>query len=371
VQAAEAAAPPGLPNLGNSCYMGAVLQCLLNLPGRLGSAIEVFDRISVRRSGEGAVRVCAALSRLAAEYRNHPSPASKREPLSGEADGALATLKEALGGLDTKYALCEQQDAYEFLGCVLEALDDGLAELLRRYAKRVPPEGVVKSIFGVATYSLRKCLQCSNTVEADRRTEVALGLPLISPAAQFDASRRLAEELVPVSLLDLLREAVRPEILEDYECGNCQVLAQEGFRYNKRSRLAQRSGLLSGAGEVLVIALYRFLNIADAEGNFGAVKLRRPVSIPTTLRLAVGSYSLCSIVSHSGEELSSGHYTAAVRCPADGTWYTCDDAHVDPIRSQKLYDEDAEVTRVRQDADPFILFYHRRGDGKAAAGDRP
>eukprot|EP00972_Heterocapsa_arctica_P105765 15580843-Heterocapsa_arctica.AAC.1 len=89
------------------------------------------------------------------------------------------------------------------------------------------------------------------------------------------------------------------------------------------------------------------------------VKVKRHVACPTVLALETGKYSLFGVVSHLGTSPSAGHYVAAVRSRRDGMWYDCDDETVTPLSSKALYDGRA-VTSVRAEAEPYILFYHRK-----------
>merc|ERR1712032_165816 len=161
------------------------------------------------------------------------------------------------------------------------------------------------------------------------------------------------EESQPVSLQDLMALAQHPEEIEGYDCDGCRRAAEQAGAPHVRSTMSQRANLLSETGEVLVFALYRFLNVIDGQGNFSALKVRRRVEIPTVLSVETGEYRLYGIVSHVGESLTNGHYIAAVRSLRDHQWYDCDDSRVKALCLRNLY-EVSQVTATRSDADPFL-----------------
>jgi len=343
---------PGLANLGNTCFMNAVLQCLLNMPGRLNEACKAFaDLTPLDLSGKG--KLGQRFAELVVEYDSKEDTGVSRD------SDALVNIKATMAALDLMYAGCEQQDAYEFLGRLLDGLDENFGRLLRDVAKQAGPDGgMVRSICGITTYSTRWCHTCLEVFEVDRTTDTTMRLPLISSAAQMDSSLRRKEESDPISLIELLQAVQLPEEIEGYDCDRCRAISSKCGTEFHRSNMSQMAGLIAGTKDVLGIALFRFLNVLDEGGNFSPVKIRRQVKIPTVLSLETGEYRLCGIVSHMGATLSSGHYIAAVRSLRDHQWYDCDDAHVKPLNLRSLY-EVGELTGTRPNADPFMLFYHR------------
>eukprot|EP00928_Gymnodinium_smaydae_P031490 TRINITY_DN23095_c0_g1_i2.p1 TRINITY_DN23095_c0_g1~~TRINITY_DN23095_c0_g1_i2.p1 ORF type:complete len:345 (+),score=67.63 TRINITY_DN23095_c0_g1_i2:147-1181(+) len=335
--------------------MNAVLQCLLNTPGRFIEACTVFaEHGSEGMSGKRLLG--KRFAELATEYGLSDGGSLPRT------SPAMKGLKASMADIDSKYGGCEQQDAYEFLGCLLEGLDENFSSVLKaKLGACSPPcfvDGVVRSICGVQTHSTRYCHGCEKTFDVDHTADTLLRLPLISQAAQYDAEARAQEEARPVALKDLLETSKLPEQIPGYDCDECRKCAEEEQREHERSMITQRAGLISATGDIVMIALYRFLNVLNEDGKFSAVKIKREVAIPTELSLETGEYRLHGVVSHVGNNLTSGHYISAVRSLRDHQWFHCDDSQVTPIHMRNLY-EASEFTATRADATPFILFYHR------------
>lgn len=226
---------------------------------------------------------------------------------------------------------------------------------------------MIRAICGVGMYTTRTCHRCSTRFEVDHVTDTALRLPLLSPEAQFDARLREREEQTPVALQELLEASRRPETIEGYDCDECRRRSALAGAEHSRSTITQHGGVISATRDVVIVVLYRFAQTLDASGSFRPRKVTRKVSFPTELSLETGSYSLFGVVSHLGATLSAGHYVAAVRSRRDDMWYECNDETVKPLSVKALYGG-RPITAVRDGAEPYILFYHRRAD--AAAPER-
>merc|ERR1719203_1015530 len=118
-------------------------------------------------------------------------------------------MKDAMAAIDPKYAGCRQQDAYEFLGCLLDGLEEGIGALFQGSTEGGTPSpqpNVMRAICGITSFTRRECQACSGRFDVDSVTDIALRLPLLSPAAQFDPALREKEEQTPITLQGLLEQ---------------------------------------------------------------------------------------------------------------------------------------------------------------------
>lgn len=344
---------PGLANLGNTCFMNATLQCVLNTPAWLAEACRSFQKPELEGNGvSGRLVLGRGFADLLQTYNSTQSQALSRT------NSSLKNMKSAIATLDDRYAGCKQQDAYEFLGCLLEGLEENFQRLYHHGEARAgnsPTAGIIRAICGVETHASRTCHGCKSCFKVDRVTDTALRLPLISPEAQMDKAVRETEEKKPISVEELLAAAQQPETIDGYDCDVCHASAKRGGTDHVRTSMTQQAGVISSTGDILVIVLYRFCHTLDD----GPTKVRRQVACPTRLSLESGEYQLFGCVSHVGANLSSGHYIAAVRSHRDDMWYECDDETVKPLNINSLY-AGKPVSSMRTGSDPYILFYHRQ-----------
>jgi ubiquitin carboxyl-terminal hydrolase 8 len=363
---------PGLPNLGNTCFMNAVLQCLLNTPGQFLETLTAF--VAPRPEGlTHKALLGSCFAKLVEEYGSKDTSPSSSWSFFESGKGALCrdstalkSLKAAMSEIDPRYGGCQQQDAYEFLGTLLEGLDENLGALFSaQFMQTVSPnDSTIRSVCGVESYATRWCHGCGELFTVDRNVDTAIRVPLLSAEAQMDEAKRRKEETEPISLQELFGNMQAPEDIDGYDCDRCRECAAEGDQPHVRSfgKCSQRCGLISDTKDILQVALYRFLNVIDKNGRFSAIKVKRQVKIPTVMSLPTGEYRLYGVVSHVGESLTHGHYIAAVRSLRDHQWYDCDDTTVKPICMRNLYTV-SEISSTRPNAEPFILFYHRfQGD---------
>eukprot|EP00933_Yihiella_yeosuensis_P044194 TRINITY_DN39288_c0_g1_i2.p1 TRINITY_DN39288_c0_g1~~TRINITY_DN39288_c0_g1_i2.p1 ORF type:complete len:601 (-),score=126.51 TRINITY_DN39288_c0_g1_i2:267-2069(-) len=345
---------PGLANLGNTCFMNSVLQCLLNTPGWLAEACRTFkepDFEDEKLTGRAILGRCFA--ELVSEYNTTQGTSLART------NQQLKSMKAAIASIDKQYAGCEQQDAYEFLGCLLEGLEENFKALYHRGEnEKQITAGVIRAVCGVGSHTKRTCHACSKCFEVDHVTDTAVRLPLISMEAQMDEAVRTKETESPVSLVELLEMMRKPEDIEGYDCDSCGEIAKAKEIEHARSKVTQHAGIISRTSDVLTVVLNRCCQAFDAAGNFKPTKVKRQVNFESSLKLETGEYQLFGVVSHLGSSLTSGHYIAAVKSLRDEMWYECDDERVKPLNLKALYDG-RPISSLRTGAEPYILFYQR------------
>ncbi|KAJ7948873.1 Ubiquitin carboxyl-terminal hydrolase [Quillaja saponaria] len=314
--------PLGLRNLGNSCYLNSVLQCLTYTPP--------LANFCLRNQHSS---LCDSTS----EERKQDCPfciLEKRIVRSLRADlnlDAPAKIQSCLRIFAEHFRCGRQEDAHEFLRYVIDACHNTcirLKKLRRKGAESVNGSGgttVVNDIFGGALQSQVKCLSCGN--ESNKVDEI------------MDIS---LDVLHSNSLKEAMQKFFLPEVLDGnnkYKCDNCKKLVA-----------AKKQMSILQAPNVLVIQLKRF------EGMFGS-KIDKAVTFEEILVLSSfmckasqdpqPEYKLFGTIVHSGYSLESGHYYAYIK-DAMGRWYCCNDSFVSLSTLQEVLSEKV-----------YILFFSR------------
>ncbi|CAG9467115.1 unnamed protein product [Pedinophyceae sp. YPF-701] len=322
----------GYYNLGNTCFMNAVLQalahtaplaemCLSSAPLRPGSrpgsaSSDSSNGRSHLRDGKFDV-----IGALRAHVRNALGAAGRRviKP---------AQFAHNLRAISKSFRLGRQEDSHEFLRCLLDQLHEACIRGLRPkpLPQRVQDTTFVSRIFGGRLRSQVKCCDCgyeSNTY--DPCMDISLEIPRAGGVARA------------------LQHFVRGETLD----GDNRYICPK----QKTKVRAVRSLRIDRLPLVLTLHLKRF-----AFGGFGS-KIGRAVEYEDALDMAAYTtgasrtpqwYDLYAVLVHAGSSMNSGHYYSYVKAPG-GQWYCCDDGDVSPVSTAQAMSQRA-----------YILFYRKR-----------
>ncbi|XP_068239056.1 ubiquitin carboxyl-terminal hydrolase 2-like isoform X2 [Palaemon carinicauda] len=332
----------GLRNIGNTCFMNSVTQCLSNTRCLLeylvqdGYSSDINTTISTMKGD-----LVRAFANLLTDMWNEGSDSS-RALNTGPFKSQIQRFAPAFSGY-------QQHDAQEFLRKLLEGLhedvnrvilkpkpitediDDELndnqkaMESWKRYL-RYDDSKIVDMFVG----QLKSCLQCSvcghSSVTFDPFWD--LSLPIPSKSGQ-------------VRLSQCLELFTKEEVLDGDERPTCSKC--------KERRKMTKSFSIQKFPKVLVLHLKRFSPLERWRGKLSCtvefplehLDLSKFASSSTTSPL----YNLIGVANHSGTTYS-GHYTAYCKHPYSGAWHEYNDSRVSSISTGRVCSPEA-----------YVLFY--------------
>ncbi|KAL1537647.1 Ubiquitin carboxyl-terminal hydrolase 25 [Salvia divinorum] len=322
--------PLGLRNLGNTCYLNSVLQCLTYTPPLANFCLRYLHSsvcdFGTGKEKKGDCPFCLLEKRIA------------RSLSSESVSDAPIKINSCLRIYAEHFRSGRQEDAHEFLRYVIDACHNTCLRLKKLQQQQRGRSGtasggdiagagetVIKEIFGGAIQSQVKCLACgAESNKVDEIMDISLDI------------------LHSGSLREALQKFFQPEVLDGnnkYKCDDCKKLVT-----------ARKQMSILEAPNVLVIQLKRFADI------FGS-KIDKPIAFDEVLVLSSylfkGSkdqqpeYNLFGTIVHSGFSPDSGHYYAYIK-DAIGRWYCCNDSYVSVSTLQQVLSEKV-----------YILFFSR------------
>ncbi|XP_026331617.1 ubiquitin carboxyl-terminal hydrolase 8 isoform X2 [Hyposmocoma kahamanoa] len=321
----------GLKNLGNTCYMNSILQCLNNTAVLVQYFCtgQYLEHINRSNSTRGAIaEEVAALIRVL--WGGHYRFISAKD------------FRKELGKHQRAFRGCEQQDSHEFLTILMDWLHLDLQFTIKPQPKEnmgpaerawheytKAKESLILRLFYGQIKSTVRCTVCGKTsVTYDSFSSLSLELPA-------NAAR--------CTLSDCLRLYLTGETIPGWNCPTC-----------KEKRDAVKKLDISRLPPVLVIHFKRFyLDRQDVFSkkmtyiDFPLAELdMRPFSLHVPSNRP---YSLYAVSNHYGST-QSGHYTAACKSSVYGKWYKYDDHAVAEMPPSEVKSSAA-----------YILFYSACG----------
>ncbi|KAM8860508.1 ubiquitin carboxyl-terminal hydrolase 3 [Synchiropus picturatus] len=352
----------GLRNLGNTCFMNAILQSLSNIE-QFSCYFKALPAVALRSGKTAGRRMYHTRSQgdtsvsLVEEFRKTLCSLWQGNQTAFSPDSLFYTIWKIM----PSFRGYQQQDAHEFMRYLLDHLHREL--LHSRNGATAPQEGVrvapadgkccingstsvVTSNFGGILQNEVNCLICGTE---SRKFDPFLDLSLDIPS-QFRQKRSKDQDPGPTcTLRDCLSSFTDLEELDETELYYCHKC--------KKRQKSTKKFWIQELPKVLCLHLKRFhwtaflRNKVDTYVQFPlkGLDMKGYLLEPETPQTRSCLYDLAAIVVHHGSGVGSGHYTAYGS--HEGRWYHFNDSTV------TLTNEDT-VTKAKA----YILFYVERAD---------
>lgn len=319
---------PGLINMGNTCFLNSVLQCLFYTTP-LAEFLLSKEHSKRCRAGRDEFCGLCVLERL-----------MQKVHLQGEQVLRPIELVSRIKAIGKHFRPGRQEDAHEFLRLFIETMQKASLAGSNSETLKLDPRSkettVIHRIFGGY---LQSTVTCSSCRHVSRTFDQFLDLSL-----DVNKSETLQSAFKVFTTPELLSKGNR------YKCEACHRLVE-----------ARKQFTLYKTPEILTIQLKRFsVNPFTGQAN----KLNRSVSFPENLKISEWisdsdsgedcQYRLYGVIVHEGHSCNSGHYHAFVR-NSTNIWYSMNDCSVHQVSLD---------TVLRQRA--YILFYQKQASTEAA-----
>ncbi|CAJ1953284.1 unnamed protein product [Cylindrotheca closterium] len=292
--------PPGIENLGATCYLNTQLQCLAQNPVFLNG---IFSW----RPGNSTHSMNAVISKMQLLLA--------KMVVGGDCKLSTLDFSNALGLQHN-----EQQDPNEFARLLFERMEESF--------QQCDNEGDLKNLLrrifqGTTTYQTI-CMTCGQSSERSENF-MDLNLPIVRQEKTKGNGREMkikdyfGGKMVDTDVQHCLNDYLCAEVLDgdnQYFCSKCSS-KQDANRLLK----------LTALPPVLNVQLSRY--VFDLS-QYVKKKLSDKVLLPTTLSVPKrdGSevcYKLCAVMRHQGTSAYAGHYIAEAMDWVTGQWFEFND----------------------------------------------
>jgi len=347
----------GMHNLGNSCFLNSIIQCLNHIAPLTQYFLEGNYSKEINRKnplGSGG-HVATAYSTLL------------KEVWSGNYSAlAPRLLKQTVASFAPQFRNSFQHDSQEFCQFLMDGLHEDCNRVTNKpYVEELEGFGMKDEVAASETW--RKHLLRHDSIIVDRcqgmhRSHLTcpscgresikfdvfstVSLPVVLGDKEGSSNHVLRVE-------DCIEKFLEGEQLDEMNAWYCQGC--------KKHVCALKMIALWSVPDVLILHLKRFqFENCSVSNNILRSKIDNTVKFPIDnldlRKYVLGPidedappvYNLFGVSEHVGTTATSGHYTATVRNCKDGRWYRYNDAHVGETTG------DAAVT-----GGAYLLFYQR------------
>jgi len=345
----------GMHNLGNSCFLNSIVQCLNHIAPLTQYFLEGNFSKEINRKnplGSGG-HVAMAYATLL------------REVWSGNYSAlAPRLLKQTVASFAPQFRNSFQHDSQEFCQFLMDGIHEDCNRVTNKpYVEELEGFGMKDENAAIETW--RKHLLRHDSIIVDRCQGMHRS-HLTCPSCgresiKFDVFSTVSLPVVPykegsnnvIRVEDCVEKFLEGEQLDEMNAWYCPGC--------KKHVCALKMIALWSVPDVLILHLKRFqFANCSVSNNILRSKIDDTVKFPIDnldlTKYVLGPidddappiYNLFGVSEHVGTTATSGHYTATVRNCKDGRWYRYNDAHVGETTG------DAAVT-----GGAYLLFYQR------------
>ena len=361
----------GMHNLGNSCFLNSIIQCLNHIVPLTqyfleGTYSKEMNRQNPLGSGGHVATAYAALL---------------KEIWSGNYSAlAPRLLKQTVASFAPQFRNSYQHDSQEFCQFLMDGLHEDCNRVTEKpYVEEVEGFGMEDEKAAIETWRKhllrhdsiivdrcqgmhRSHLTCTSCGRESIKFDVfsTVSLPIVLEEKEGESSGNTIMQVE--DCIEKFLEGEQLDELNAWYCHGC-----------KKHVCALKMIALWSVPDILILHLKRFqFENCSVSNNILRSKIDDTVKFPVdSLDLrkyilgpidedAPPVYKLFGVSEHVGHTANSGHYTATVRNCKDERWYRYNDAHVGETTG------DAAVT-----GGAYLLFYQRaRGNAKWAGMEK-
>ncbi|CAN0904850.1 Ubiquitin carboxyl-terminal hydrolase 21 [Linum grandiflorum] len=310
----------GLRNLGNSCFISSILQCLTHTVP-LVMALRTHNHSLPRDSGSDGF--CCVLA-------DHIERALAS---SGEAIGP-GYFYDNLSCISTSFQRDKQEDAHEFLQSLLAKLGGGcLHQNPAEISSSSQADNIVQQLFGGRFLNKLTCCSCGRVSDKYE--------PLIDLSLEIEEVDTLEGALGSFTQVERMETKLT--------CDNCKDIV-----------IMKKQLRLDWTPPVTIFHLKRF------QSKGGSIeKIEKYVQFPLELDLRPYStygqddhqvnvrYQLYGVVVHNGKSPTFGHYRCYIRSSL-GKWHELNDVSVTECGEEFALSQDAYILLYAKEGTPWF-----------------
>ncbi|XP_076169965.1 ubiquitin carboxyl-terminal hydrolase 8 isoform X1 [Ptiloglossa arizonensis] len=326
----------GLKNLGNSCYMNSIIQCLSNTThlAKYFTDNLYADDLNTNDDNSTQGQVVEEVAQvIKALWRGQYKSISPHD------------LKIAVGQYKLQFESYEQQDSHEFLTFLLDWMHNDLkknckAPLEMTVAEEAWDKAMAsqRSIISDLFFGqLRSTITCNYCKQSSTTYETFNSLTTSLPHSNR------------CTLSDCILRFVTGQKVVGWKCPKCQSAreAMKKFDFVKLApvivihlnRFAESGGWLEKRNTAVDFPLTGF--------NLKPYLVMDTNNTPTISNIRSYSYSLYAMSNHYGT-MEGGHYTAFCKNAAQNKWYKYDDQTVTEVTESQVRSQNTSA---------YLLFY--------------